>query len=57
VSQPEERLRCQPLDRADDRLDALGGTAALVGEAHHRNQQRHVGLDGGDDVGGRDIVL
>ncbi len=39
------------------RLDATAGAALdLVGEAQHADGERDVGLDGGDDVAGRDAL-
>ena len=53
-----DRLRAEQLYGADDGVDALARVRTpSIGEAQHRDDQRDVGLDGGDDVGGRDVVL
>ena len=50
-----DRFGREQLDGLDDRLDAPAGAALdLVGQAQHRDHQRDVGLDGGDDLAGRD---
>ena len=50
-----DRLGREQLDGLDDRLDAAAGAALdLVGEAQDGDHERDVGLDGGDDVAGRD---
>ena len=50
-------LRAEQLDGRDDRVHAPAAALRLVGEAQHGDDQRDVGLDGGDDVGGGDVVL
>ena len=50
-------LRREQLDGRDDRVDAPAPALHLVGQAQHGDDQRDVGLDGGDDVGGGDVVL
>ena len=55
-----ERLdgfRGEDLDGLDDRLDAAAAALVeLVGHAQDADDERDVGLDGGDDVGRRDAV-
>ncbi len=47
----------EQLDGLDDRLDAAAGAALdLVGEAQDGDHERDVGLDGGDDLAGRDAL-
>ena len=50
-------LRAQQLDGADGGVDLAVRALRAVGEPQHGDDQRDVGLDGGDDVGGRDVVL
>ena len=50
-------LRAEQLDGRDGRVDAGATVLGAVGEAQHGDDQRDVGLDGGDDVGGGDVVL
>ena len=51
-------LRRQQLDGLDDRLDAAARAALdLVAQAQDADDQRDVGLDRGDDLGGRDALL
>ena len=53
-----DRLGREQLDRLDDRLDAAAGLALdLVGEAQDGDHERDVGLDGRDDLAGRDALL
>jgi hypothetical protein len=53
--QPLDGLGREQLDGLDDRLDPTAGAALdLVGEAQDRDDEGDVGLDGGDDVAGRD---
>ena len=55
--EPLDGLGREQLDGLDDRLDATAGAALdLVGEAQDRDDEGDVGLDGGDDVAGRDPV-
>ena len=55
--EPLDGLGREQLDGLDDRLDATAGAALdLVGEAQNRDDEGDVGLDGGDDVAGRDPV-
>ena len=49
-----DRLGREQLDGLDDRLDLAARLALdLVGEAQDGDDQRDVGLDGGDDLGRR----
>ena len=57
---PGERLHrplAEELDRTDDGVDAPALVLDLIGEAKHGDDQRDVGLDGADDVGGRGVLL
>jgi hypothetical protein len=52
-----DRLGREQLDGLDDRLDPPARAALdLVGQPEDRDHQGDVGLDGGDDVAGRDPV-
>src|SRR5919201_119656 len=53
--QSGDGLGREQLDRLDDRLDAAAGLALdLICQTEDRDDERHVGLDGGDDVAGGD---
>ena len=47
----------EDLDGRDDRVDATATSLHLVCEPQDGDEQRDVGLDGGDDVGRRDVIL
>jgi hypothetical protein len=51
------RLRAEDLDRRHGGVHARTAVLRAVGQAQDRDQQRDIGLDRGDHVSGRDVLL